>query len=94
VSLRFDLNKYPAHPPAKWHAAKGNTVQVRLVGVGVQEFTLRGWTSNNIGCLALDEQVNGIVAKFESVECRMTAAFDNLRVDSVTAYRDESGSGT
>jgi hypothetical protein len=91
VSLRFDLNEYPARPPEKWHAAKGNVVQVRLAGVGVRYFALKGWAGNNIGTLILDEAAVGVVLEFDSGECRMTAAFDHLRIDAVTSYRDESG---
>ncbi|MCG8417238.1 MAG: immunity 50 family protein [Proteobacteria bacterium] len=89
ISLRFDLNEYPAQPPAKWQAAKSNTVQVRLMGIGVREFVIHGWTSNNIGRLVIKDGTDSIILEFEADKCHMTAVFNHLRVDSVTAYRDE-----
>ena len=94
VSLRFDLNEYPAQPLAKWQAAKSNTVQVNLIGIGVQDFAIRGWTSDNIGDLVIKDGTDGIIVEFHGNKCHMTAVFDHFRVDSVTAYRDGSRGST
>ena len=94
VSLRFDLNEYPAQPPAKWQAVKSNTVQVCLDGIGVREFAMRGWALNNVGRLVVKKGGSGIIVEFDADECHITAAFDHLRVASVTAYWDEARENT
>ena len=93
VSLRFDLQAYPQQPPAKWQTARSNTVQVRLVGIGVREMAIRGWSRNNVGRLVLNGPVNGIVVEFDAAGCRISGVFDRLRVDSVSAYRDAHREG-
>jgi hypothetical protein len=90
VSLRFDLNEYPAQPPEKWQMVKSNTIQVRLSGIGVRELVIHGWTNNNIGRLVIKVGTNCIKVEFAAGECRVAATFGHLRVDSVTAYRDEA----
>lgn len=90
VSLRFDLSEYPSTPPEKWCAARANTLQVRLLGIGVQKLEILGWTSNNLGRLILRQVPMGLLAEFQCDECRVVAVFDHIRVDSVAAYRDEA----
>lgn len=55
---------------------------------------IQGWASNNIGRLVIKGAANGPLVEFDADGCRMAAAFDHLRVDGVTAYRDESRGGT
>jgi hypothetical protein len=90
VTLRLDLNEYPEEPPAKWLSTASNTVQIRLAGIGVEKFVIRGWASNNVGRLVIKGEARGVTIEFDAGECHMMANFDHLRIDSVTAYRDES----
>jgi hypothetical protein len=90
VGLSFDLTEYPAQAPAKWQAAGSNTVQVSLMGIGVKELVIRGWDCNNVGCLVIRESANGVAVDFEAALSKIGAIFESLRVDRVTAYRDET----
>jgi len=89
VVLRFDLDAYPSQPPAKWQAAQSNTVQVRLVGVGIPELEIRAWSRNNVGRLRIERREPGIEIAFSADGCHVAAVVDHLRVDSVTAYRNQ-----
>ena len=80
------MSEYTVLPPVKWRSAMGNTVQVRVVGVGVRALELRGWTFNNIGRLSFEKVAGGVITVFESGGCHMTATFEHICVDSVTSY--------
>jgi hypothetical protein len=84
--LRFDLNEFPETPPAKWRAAQSNTVQVRLMGIGISAMHMTGWAANNIGLLAIERGADDVRVAFDSSECSLRAVFEYLRVDGVSAF--------
>ncbi|MFY0575471.1 Imm50 family immunity protein [Cystobacter fuscus] len=91
VLISFDLNEYPDEPPAKWVQAQANRVQIRLMGIGVRELELRGWSANNIA----DIKVTAAAPDAVALICHgdgffLKAIFDHLAIDRVSAYRDET----
>jgi len=87
LALRFDLSVYPEQPPAKWRAAGSNTVQLRLVADGVTDLVIRGWSLNNVGRLSIHGRPG--LLEFETGTCNVTAKAEHLRVDTVTAHRND-----
>lgn len=88
VGLRFDIRDYPEHPPRKWHVTS-NTVQIVLVGHGVERLVITGWGVNNVGALVIRRIPGAIEVEFEGGGCKLAASFATLSVASVTAYHDE-----
>jgi hypothetical protein len=87
VIFLFDLKAFPDNPPAKWRAAHSNTVQVRLMGIGITEMQMTGWAANNVGVFTIERAAEGVRVEFDSSECNLRAVFEYLRVDGVSAYR-------
>jgi hypothetical protein len=90
VSLRFDLNEYPALPPSKWQVTGSNTVQVCLDGIGVKALTISGWAVDNIGYLAIESHSGAVKVVFNANECQIVAIFDFLSLQRVSAYHNRS----
>jgi len=90
VLFRFDLNTFPEHSPSKWAAAGANTVQVRLMAVGIDAIGMNGWATNNVGELRMTPRQPGVSLEFSAPFCHIVAQFAHIRVDSVTAYTSES----
>jgi hypothetical protein len=93
VSLRFNLNEYPATPPAKWRSAQANTVQLRIAGTGVRQLVLTGWSTTNIGQLTIMKASGVVVVEFDGGDSRLNASFDFLSVESVDAYHHDLRGG-
>lgn len=89
ISLRFDLNEYPLQAPAKWQLTRANTVQVRLVGEGIMDLAISGWTLNNVGKLLIEPSDRGIRLEFAGGGCRITATVTRVRVVKVSAYLND-----
>lgn len=88
ILLRLDLREYPDKPPVKWAAAQHNTVQVRLMGVGIHALTIRDWSTDNVGRLDIEPHAHGRKVQFEASACHIEAVVQHLRVAGVTAYQD------
>ena len=88
VVIRFDLNDFPKQPPAKWAAF--NKVQVKLTGIGVNDWEMRGFTTDNISDISIESAGGAeftVTAKGEDFFLR--GSFDFLFLDSASAYRNE-----
>jgi hypothetical protein len=88
IWLRFDLDEYPTHPPKKWVAGGCTTVQVRLMGIGIEKLKFEGWTSKNVGRLVVRKNVQSIDVEFHAAGCEVRLAVEHLRVDHISAYQD------
>ncbi|MCY1019273.1 Imm50 family immunity protein [Pyxidicoccus sp. MSG2] len=89
VLIRFDLNEFPARPPAKWGQSQANRVQLRLMGIGVRRLEVRGWSANSIVDIEVTPATSdgvGLVARGEGFS--LEAVFDHLSLDGVSAYQD------
>lgn len=87
--IRFDLNDFPSSPPRKWTPGS-NRVQVTLLGVGVRQLSITGWTANNVGRLRIRRMDTGVRVDFVCAGASFDVELDHVRVDAVSAYRDES----
>ena len=89
VSLRFDLTKYPTNPPEKWIAGGFNRVQLRLLAVGVQEISIKGWQTQCKITLKVFGDGAFIRLRSQDGEVKIELLTESLLVDSVTAYCNE-----
>lgn len=92
VLIRFDLNEFPAEPPAKWVHSRANRVQIRLMAIGVRELEIRGWSANNI----VDIEVaaaspDGVRVVAQGDGFCLNGHFDHVITDGVSAYDDAHG---
>jgi hypothetical protein len=88
LTLRFDLARFPAAPPAKWRAQEANTAQVRLVLFGLGSVSIEGFTTTVIGDLALTARAaGGVELDFRAPGCRVKATATWARIGAVTAYQ-------
>ena len=79
VSLRFDLNSLPDHPAAKWRGSEYNRVQLTLALIDVVEIRAQGWTSNNIGDIAIN--------RFND-QIRLTFRGEGTRIECVARFAE------
>jgi hypothetical protein len=87
--VRFDLNEFPEQPPAKWRQSHANKVQVRIMGIGVRELEVRGWSTNNIVDIEIGPaDPDGFRLVAEGAGFHFSGVFENLVLDSVSAYAD------
>ena len=89
ATVRFDLNDFPQQPPTKWKQSHANKVQIRLMGIGVRDLQVRGWSANNIvdiEIVAADPDGFRLVA--QGAGLHLVAVFEHLAVDNVSAYKD------
>ncbi len=88
VHVTFELNEFPEKPPPKWLKWGANQVQVRLMGVGVRDLELRGWTANNIATIEIVSGTpDGVLFTATGVGFQFRGVFDQIFVDNVTAYQ-------
>ncbi|MDP2269636.1 MAG: Imm50 family immunity protein [Archangium sp.] len=89
VLVRLDLNEFPEQAPDKWVQSNANKVQVRLMGVGVQDLEVRGWSANNIADIEiLASGPDGVRFIATGAGFQLKGVFEHLAVDSVSAYTD------
>jgi hypothetical protein len=94
VMLRFDLNAFPQKPPPKWVHGEANTVQVRLVGVDVQELEMRGWTTLNLADIRLQPSSGSrVVLSAQAEGFFLRCSVSGLYVEQVSAYQQERAEG-
>lgn len=87
VDIRFDLNEFPAAPPAKWVQACANTVQVRLMCIGVLDLELQGWTFNIVADIDIARSEDkGLIVTISAEGVRFRGVFEFIWVDSVSGY--------
>lgn len=87
--LDFDLNHYPASPPAKWLADSFNTVKLRLMGIEIRHVAMTGWSASNVGRLEFAQNAESTTIKFRAPECSLDAELLCIRVDGVSAYHNQ-----
>ncbi|WP_395852771.1 Imm50 family immunity protein [Cystobacter fuscus] len=87
VNIRFNLNEFPAAPPTKWIQACANTVQVRLMCVGVLGLEVQGWPSNLIADIDIERsEKTGLILTASAEGFRFKGVFEFISVDAVSAY--------
>jgi hypothetical protein len=87
--IRFDLNEFPKQPPAKWMQSRANRVQIRLMGIGVRDMEIRGWSANDVADInvaAASPDGLRLVAQGEGFYLK--GVFEHVAIDGVSAYRD------
>ena len=87
VTIRFDLDRYPATPPMKWQQAGYDTVQLQISGITITALRLDGWSANNVGRLDITRTPPHTEVTFRSPGCSLSMTALHLRVSKVTAYR-------
>lgn len=87
--LRFDLEQYPKSPPEKWRLARFNRIQLKLLMIGIRDLSIVGFLSNCVTTLDIFDDVGLIRVRTLGDIVKIDIAADNLRVDSVSAYREE-----
>ncbi|MEZ5944332.1 MAG: Imm50 family immunity protein [Planctomycetaceae bacterium] len=86
VSLRFDLNDFPDKPPQKWLTSKFNRVQLTLMLIDVQDFTMKGWGTNNIGDIEIVAAGGGVNLVFDAPSVHIACSAGYLDIEGVSAY--------
>ena len=92
LQLRFDLPRFPDHPPARWHP-ESNTVQVTLDLWGIEDLTLTGWGTHDVGELRLTRSNSTQHVAFEGAITRLTARFSIARVAKLSEYTNGNHDG-
>lgn len=89
VLFRFDLNEFPLQPPAKWKESHANKVQIRMMGVGIHELEVQGWSTNNIVDIEIGAgEARGVRFVAQGAGFRVSSLFERLILDGVSAYTD------
>ncbi len=87
--IRFDLNEFPEQPPTKWMQSHANKVQVRLMGIGIRDLGVSGWSANNVADIqVLAAGSDGVRFIANGPGFHFNGDFEHLAVDSVSAYTD------
>jgi hypothetical protein len=92
LQLRFDLPRFPDHPPSRWQAG-ANTVQVTLDLWIIEDFLLEGWATSNVGEFALTPSPEGIQVSFRTTSARLSARCVAARIVKVSEYSAGEGEG-
>ncbi|WP_433310994.1 Imm50 family immunity protein [Micromonospora sp. CA-269861] len=87
LRLRLDLPAYPADPPARWHRAGFNTVQIELLFGGVSELRLVGISTDVIADLEI-RPASGVSLEVRSASMVVSALAASVTVSEVVAYVD------
>ncbi len=90
LTVRLNLNEYPNDPPPKWVGAAANRAQLTLMCIGVRDLELRGWSTNNLVDLRLEEVKGGVRLHADSNTFVLHGEFDAVRVDQIAAYQDST----
>lgn len=85
VELRLDLAEFPAAPPTKW--TEFDTVQVRLVLVGVTAMSLRGWSTTVVTDLVLERAGEGLRLATDGGPVALEVEAGAATVTKISAYR-------
>ncbi|WP_417534256.1 Imm50 family immunity protein [Marinobacterium stanieri] len=87
--LRFDLCNYPNNPPKKWSSLGYNTVQIRLMALGIKSLNISGWGSENNISLSLEKNKDIFILKYLGNNGGLEIAADFLILDKVSAYKND-----
>lgn len=85
LQLRFELPRFPDHPPTRWHA-DANVVQVTLDLWMIEDFALEGWQTSNVGVFALTPSPEGLQVSFTTSNLRLRARCVAARIAKVSEY--------
>jgi Immunity protein 50 len=88
VELVADMPKFSDQPSPRWPVG-ANTVQAGFRFFDVQEISLFGWGTSNIGDLVMEEASNGVRFQFESPTARLVGVAGLFDVTSLSGYIKE-----
>jgi hypothetical protein len=87
--IRFDLNEFPKQPPAKWMQSRANRVQIRLMGIGVRDMEIRGWSANDVADIEVAAaSPDGLRLVAQGEGFYLKGVFEHVAIDGVSAYCD------
>lgn len=88
VTVRIDLNELPDQVPSKW-TTKFNKVQVTLMFIEPHQFSLNGWTANNICDVDIDSQSDGVKLSIHGEGFSVNGMFSFVEIANISSYIDE-----
>lgn len=88
--VRFDLDDFPANPPAKWRAGGYNVAQLTLRLAGLESFSAQGVAARLIGRLGVTREIGGVGLGFEGDPLSFSAQGKWLLVDALKGYADDA----
>lgn len=87
LTLRFDLQEFPALVPAAWKAEGYNTLQLTMSMIGLQSIVLSGWATEVNGPLRIAaDQDGGLRVHFDSASVSLGAAASHAVLERVSPY--------
>jgi hypothetical protein len=92
ISIRMNLNEYPAIPPRKWVLQRFNTVQLTLALIDIKDVTMSGWVDSSYIADVTIGEINGdisICVSGGNLKLAVRASF--IDIDGVSAYMKNSG---
>ncbi|WGZ96376.1 MAG: Imm50 family immunity protein [Candidatus Thiothrix putei] len=89
VLLRFDLAEFPKSPPKKWKASGFNRVQLKLLAVGIHDFSIEGWCSQCRCSIRVFSAGKTIGLQTEEGKVKIMLTTDFLLLDGISAYHDQ-----
>ena len=92
VQVRFDLAEFPAIPPAKWVAAKNNTVQLTLSFESTEQVRFTGPITDDAADLVLTRENAGIAGELTAPSFSLTVRSEWLVLRKLAAYQQERSS--
>ncbi|MFZ3570465.1 Imm50 family immunity protein [Streptomyces sp. BH097] len=91
LSLRFDLDGYPAGPPSKWVAQGFNRVQVVLAVTGIDSCSIDGFDTDPVVDIDLERGDGGLVVAVNSDDVRVRAVGQSAYLAKMSAYQEGDG---
>jgi hypothetical protein len=87
VQLRFDVDKFPDHPPKRW-AQEYNQVQLTVDFFDVEGLRIEGWGRNNRTRLTVADVEGRRSVLVQGSECSIRFTCDAFRIAFVSGYWD------
>ena len=87
VTLHLDLNDYPSRPPARWTRVDANAVTVSLQLLGVENFTFRGWSTENVVSWDITRQGVQLSIRLNGATVQAELQCIGIRVAQIQGYK-------
>lgn len=90
VRLRFDLDRFPEVPPARWHGKGHNRAQLTVEFFDARELVITGWSRDNPWRLEVTAEGDRqrVRAGGTGGEVRFTSG--TFRIANVSGYQDSA----
>lgn len=89
MTIVFDIQDFPVHPPERWLRDDANTVQLKLQLFHISKVTVAQWACHNVADITLARDDSGLIqfaARGETVQIVVVGRL--LRLESISAYHN------